>query len=101
MNKEPEKSFGLTIYFDKKERSVINGLDSFGATSVIVSEEIKDLIINQFVKMETVISFELSGITRHINTRNILYIDVVSVDDVPLGDLEKEEGEINEEKIIH
>lgn len=73
-----DKQFQVKIGFDKPESNVFGGM-SYANTTCIVGTEVKDKIVEQFAHQENVITINLGGVVRHVNTRNILYIDVLEI----------------------
>ena len=83
---EKERLFRLSITFDKKDSNMFGGLSNQSVV-IDVSEDIRNRLIDQFHSQDGTLSVSLeSGITRHINVRNILYID-----DVEIKELKSEE----------
>lgn len=74
-----EKQFQVKIGFDKPDSSPFGGV-SFANTTLLVGEGIKNTILDHFNKQDSVISIQLGeGLVRHVNSRNILYIDVTEI----------------------
>lgn len=66
--------FSLQVMFDRKEM-MFSSLNAQGV-NLVVSEEVKNKVLEQFHNHDGVISVQLSdGLVRHINVDNILYID--------------------------
>lgn len=73
------KVFQLAIMFDRKEGSPFGGLNSQSVT-VVVSEEVRNRVMDQYYNREGILSVQLgSGTVRHINVANILYIDETEI----------------------
>ena len=75
-----EKQFLVKIGFDKPESSVFGGM-SFANTTCQVGEEIKNKIVEEFTEQKNILTIVLANGLRHVNTRNILYIDVTEIEE--------------------
>lgn len=74
-----EVKYNLTIIFDRKEGSPFGGI-SAQSVSIMTDKDTRDKVLEQFHGGEGVLSVSLNnGITRHINSKNILYIDEVEI----------------------
>lgn len=72
------KQFSVGIFFSAM-RSMF-GAELRDNMSLVISEENKDRLLEDFCKQESVVSVNLSsGAVRHVNARNILYIEVAEI----------------------
>lgn len=78
---EKVKSCQVVIIFDRKEGSPFGGVNAQSVT-LLIDEDTKNKVIKQFTEQEGVLTVHLSnGVIRHINARNILYIDETEIVD--------------------
>ena len=74
-----EKKYRVLISFDKPESNLFGGL-GYQSVVVVVSESVKDTIVDEFMEQRSVITVNMQDSTvRYLNTRNILCIDVSEV----------------------
>lgn len=79
MSDKKKKQFQVKILFDRQESNIFGGLGAQGVT-LLIDEEVKNTVLDHFLKQESVLTITLSDLsTRYINTKNILYIDVTEV----------------------
>ncbi len=70
------KQFSIGIYFSALRQSVF-GAEQRDNMALVISEENKDRLLEDFCKQESVVSINLgNGAVRYVNARNILYIEV-------------------------
>lgn len=74
-----EKMYQLTIAFDRQESGIFGGI-SAQSVHIVVPESVKNQVIQHFEDQHSVLAVTMQdNSTRYINTRNILFIDVVEV----------------------
>lgn len=76
----PERTFNVTIVFDRKEGSRFGGVQAQVTTLLLDAKTTGDLV-SHFQSKDGVISiaFPDGKTTRYINTANILYMDVQEI----------------------
>lgn len=76
---EVEKQFSVGIYFSALRQSVF-GAEQRDNMALVLTEENKDRLLEDFCKQGSVVSVTLgTGAVRHVNARNILYIEVAEI----------------------
>ena len=73
------KNFKVSIVFEAQESNIFGGL-SKSTLNLAIDQETTEKLINEFLEDQKNIVIKLSnGVTRYLNTKNILYIDTVEI----------------------
>lgn len=73
------KNFKVTITFETQESNIFGGL-SKSTLNLAIDQETTEKLVNEFLEDQKNIVIKLpNGVTRYLNTKNILYIDTVEI----------------------
>jgi len=73
------KNFKVSIVFETQESNIFGGL-SKSTLNLAIDQETTEKLVNEFLEDQKNIVIKLpNGVTRYLNTKNILYIDTVEI----------------------